>query len=411
MSSVNLPENLFIPWLRQGKGKKPLFLVGGSVRDFLLQREFKDYDFLLEGDCFSFVSRLKENIGGKVIFNRRLLTATLKTSGITLDFTTARKEHYSRPGALPQVVPTTWQEDLKRRDFTINTLVIPFLEEGWGKVIDLLGGKEDLEHGLIRVLHEQSFCDDPTRILRAIRYRNRLNFSLEKRTLQCLKQSWSYLQNVSSRRRLKEWQLLCAEEDVMKNIEDIFVLGGWSYFMGGLSFQQGLWKEQSALIGKDNFPQGLRPWYLYLLVFLAREPDKLDHISTYWGLYPQEKKGLKQTLILLSKRNQLKELKWRQLLAKLKELPPEGAYYFFQQSPSWGESWESFYHEILANKMPIQGRDLLHLGLKPGPEVGRLLRCLEEYYQENLFHTKKEGIKLAKRLVKEEFNEFTRNDY
>ncbi|HHY06082.1 MAG TPA: CCA tRNA nucleotidyltransferase [Clostridia bacterium] len=405
MSSVNLPENLIIAWLRQEKREKPLFLVGGSVRDFLLQREFKDYDFLLEGDCFLFVSRLKEQFGGKAVFNQRLLTATYKIKGLVFDFATARKEHYARPGILPQVRPTTWQEDLKRRDFTINTLVIPLLKEGWGKVINLLGGKEDLEHRLIRILHKQSFYDDPTRILRAIRYRNRFSFSLEKKTLQYLEQSWPYLQNVSPRRRFKEWQLLCAEEEVVKNIEDIFVLGGWSYFMGGLSFQQSLWEKENRAIAKDSFPKELRPWYLYLLIFLAREPEMLEQISAYWGLYPQEKKGLKQTLILLAKQNQFKRLKWRQLLTELKELPPEGTYYLFRQNPNWGENWESFYQEILANKMPLQGKDLFELGLKPGPEMGRLLRCLEKYYQEDLFQTPQEGLKLAKRLIKEDFNE------
>ena len=402
MSSVNLPENSIVSLLRKEKRKEPLFLAGGSVRDFLLQRELKDYDFLLEGDVLSFVSRVKDKIKGNVVFNKRLLTATLKTNEIILDFTTARKEYYCRPGALPLVTPTSWQEDLKRRDFTINAMLIPLEEEGWGKIIDPLGGKDDLAHGIIRILHEQSFCDDPTRILRAIRYQNRLGFAIAKDTLQNLKQNWPYLKNVSPRRRLKEWQLLCAEEDVMKNMQDIFILGGWSCLMGELSFAQNLWTEQGLLIPQSGFPKTLRPWYLYLLTFLGKEPGKLENISTYWGLYPQEKEGLKQTILLLLEQKQFKGLKRRYLFRRLKELPLEGSYYLFRQNPSWGENWNSFSQEILAHKMPILGRDLLRLGLEPGPEIGRLLQRLEEGYQENLFNTKKEGLELAKRLLKEE---------
>lgn len=402
MRSINLSENLITAWLRKFKEKQPLFLVGGSVRDFLLKREFKDYDFLLEGEVFTFVSRLQEKIGGKIVFNKRLLTATLKLKETTLDFASARKEYYGRPGALPLVTPASWQEDLKRRDFTINTMVLPLLEEGWGEVIDPLGGKEDLAHGLIRILHEQSFCDDPTRILRAIRYQNRLGFVMEQKTLQNLKRSWPYLKAVSPRRRLKEWQLLCAEETSEKTIQDIFILGGWPYFMGALSFEQKFWAEQSAFLQKDGFPKGLRPWYLYLLIFLAQEAKKLESISTSWGLYPQEKEGLQQTLALLSAPKQLKGLTWRHLGRRLKELPPEGIYYLFRQNPAWGENWESFYHKILTERMPVKGRDLLALGLEPGPEVGRLLQRLDECYRDNLFNTKKEGLELVSWLLKEE---------
>jgi len=393
---VNLPKNIIISTIRSLIKEEPLFLIGGSVRDFLLHREFQDYDFLLEGDVFSFVSGLKEKVGGKAVFNKRLMTATLRVNEITLDFARARKESYYRPGALPQVIPTSWQEDLIRRDFTINTLAIPLLKDGWGEIVDLWDGQNDLSMGLIRILHERSFRDDPTRILRAIRYKNRLGFAIEKETLQILKRSWQYLEMVSPRRRLKEWQLLCEEETVEKSMRDIFNLDGWNYFTGGLSAQE------SQTWNTWQLPKDVRPWYFYLLCYLNKEQDKLTAISSYWGLYPQEKEGIKRILVLLQNQKQLGKLTRRQLLGRIKELPLEGRYYLFMENPQWGESWEDFQQEINENKMPIQGRDLLKLGIKQGPEVGRLLLCLEELYQKHFFNTKIEGLELTNQLLKGE---------
>jgi tRNA nucleotidyltransferase (CCA-adding enzyme) len=395
------PDNLILYWIRKLKEEEPLFLVGGSVRDFLLQRAYRDYDFLLEGDVFSFVSRLKEKIGGKAVFNKRFLTATLKLKEITLDFASARKEHYSRPGSLPRVMPTSWQEDLKRRDFTINTLAIPLLKEGWGEIIDLCDGQKDLSQGLIRILHEQSFKDDPTRILRAIRYKNRLGFTIEKTTLERLKQSWPYLEKVSPRRRLKEWQLLCTEDTVEQSMKDIFDLGGWPYFTGGLLSVQQIKTWASWQLPKQ-LPKEICPWYYYLLLFLIKEQHQLAVISSYWGLYPQEKDGLKRILVLVQNQKQLDQLTRRQLLARIKELPSEGRYFLFRENPQWGESWDDFCQEIIANKMPVRGSDLLKLGIKQGPEVGKLLLRLEEFYRMHFFNTKKEGLELANRLLKGE---------
>lgn len=402
MKNEDLSAKLFISKLRESIEQELLFLIGGSVRDYLLQREFQDYDFLLDGDLSAYVSRLKEKIGGKVIFNKRLMTVTFKLQDVTLDFARARKEYYSKPGVLPQVTPTCWQEDLKRRDFTINTLAVQLLKEGWGEVIDSWGGRKDLECGLIRILHEQSFRDDPTRTLRAIRYKNRLGFTIEKDSLALLQNSWPYLRMVSPRRRLKEWQLLCNEDTVCENIKDIFALGGWQSFMHSFSPEEDLWAEKKLLFPSKNVPKDLRPWFLYLLLLLVKEPEKLADIAEYWGLYSQEKESLEQTLILISTQKQLRRLKKRQLFSKLKELPLEASYYLFWQNPAWGDSWEDFYQELIFYKMPLQGRDLLEIGMKPGPDLGKLLQRLEECYQQNFFNSKEEGLKLVYRILKEE---------
>jgi tRNA nucleotidyltransferase/poly(A) polymerase len=179
-------------------------------------------------------------------------------------------------------------------------------------------------------------------------------------------------------------------------MKDIWELGGWNYFTGGLSVQENMtWTTW-------QLPKEVRPWYFYLFLSLIKDKNKLAAISSYWGLYPQEKDGLEQILVLLQNQKLLGKLTRRQLLGRLKELPPEGRFYLFMENPHWGESWEVFHQEVNTNKMPVQGRDLLKLGIKQGPEVGQLLLRLEEFYQKHFFNTKKEGLELANQLLKGE---------
>ena len=129
----------------------------------------KDLDFVVEGDGPSLARWLAGELGGETVTHARFGTSTLLLNEMRVDVVTARKETYAQPGALPQVVPSGIEDDLARRDFSINSMAIPLAANN-PAVIDLHGGVDDLKRGLIRTLHEGSFDDDPTRIFRAIRY-------------------------------------------------------------------------------------------------------------------------------------------------------------------------------------------------------------------------------------------------
>ena len=159
-----------------------IYLVGGSVRDLLLERPIKDLDFAVEGDAPSLAGRLAQELGGRVVLHRRFGTASVYFGDERVDLATARREHYDRPAALPRVTPAPIDEDLARRDFSINAMALP-LAAHRTSLVDPFHGQEDLELGLVRVLHPQSFVDDPTRILRAVRYEQRLGLIIEKETL------------------------------------------------------------------------------------------------------------------------------------------------------------------------------------------------------------------------------------
>ncbi len=212
---ARIPERLgALPGLdrvREAAAGTPIYLVGGAVRDLLLGRERTDLDVAVEGDAAALGSRL----GGEIRTHERFATATVHTDGLELDLATARSESYPRAGALPEVRPATLTEDLARRDFTLNAMAVPLA--GDPKLIDPHGGLADLERGALRVLHDRSFADDPTRALRAARYAARYGFELEPRTEELLRKA--DLGTVSDDRVDAELRKLAAEPDARRGFE------------------------------------------------------------------------------------------------------------------------------------------------------------------------------------------------
>jgi tRNA nucleotidyltransferase (CCA-adding enzyme) len=182
----------------------PVYLVGGAVRDLLLDRGRADIDIVVEGDAAALAARL----GAEVVAHERFGTAKARLDGHEVDIATARSESYPHPGALPLVEPAaTIEEDLARRDFTINAMAIPL--DGETRLIDPYGGQADLARKQLRVLHPDSFVDDPTRAIRAARYAARFDFSLESETEPLLRRA--DLDTVSVDRREAELLRLASE--------------------------------------------------------------------------------------------------------------------------------------------------------------------------------------------------------
>ncbi len=159
-----------------------IYLVGGVVRDILLGRANSDLDLVVEGDAIKLAESLAGELGGRLVVHRRFGTAKIRTRNLTIDLAMARAETYARPGALPTVRPGSIQDDLARRDFTVNAMALRLDPGSFGKLVDPFDGRKDLENKLIRILHDRSFIDDATRMLRAVRYEQRFGFRLEAST-------------------------------------------------------------------------------------------------------------------------------------------------------------------------------------------------------------------------------------
>lgn len=193
-----------------------IYLVGGVVRDLLLRRENWDLDVTVEGDGIAFARLVADRYGAGVAFFDRFATARLVLpDGLKLDIASTRRESYARPAALPDVAPASLKEDLYRRDFTINAMAIQLNPAGFGQLFDPYGGQRDLKAGTIRVLHDGSFVDDPTRIFRAIRFAERFGFHLEPATGRLLRQAaaTNLVTNLSGPRLCNELLLLMNERD------------------------------------------------------------------------------------------------------------------------------------------------------------------------------------------------------
>src|SRR5919109_4261194 len=161
------------------EGLPPTYLVGGAVRDLLRGADAVDLDLAVEGNARSVARALAERLGGEAREHERFGTATVRAGDLVFDLATTRRETYDEPGALPRVTEAPLDEDLSRRDFTINAMAVGLTGDDLGHLYDPRGGLTDLDQGVVRVLHEGSFIDDPTRLLRAVRYEVRLGFRMD----------------------------------------------------------------------------------------------------------------------------------------------------------------------------------------------------------------------------------------
>jgi len=217
------------------------YLVGGSVRDLFLNARVVDLDVVVEGDAVALAGRLGSRLGGTVHGPSQFMTAAVDLpEGGRLDLATARQERYPEPTKLPVVAPATIADDLRRRDFAVNAIAVRLTPSGAGELVDPCGGRQDLAARLIRVLHDRSFIDDPTRIIRAVRYAERLGFALEAHTRALLGQALEAggLEGVTGARVREEVVRLLAEPSPGATVRALVALGAAPAVFPGLRSQR-----------------------------------------------------------------------------------------------------------------------------------------------------------------------------
>lgn len=259
-------------------------IVGGAVRDLLLGGAPVDLDLVVDGDAAAVAHDLAAQLDGELQVHDRFGTATVRAGGRSYDVVRARAESYVRPGALPDVRPGTLAEDLLRRDFTVNAIAVTL--DGRLDAVD--HALEDLAAGRLRVLHDASFRDDPTRLLRLARYASRLGFAAEPHTAQLVDAAIAdgALATVTGTRIGGELRLLLREPAAAEALEQVAGWGGGDALVPGLALDRGLWERAAALLPDDGradllllavgtvrvAPAPLAGW-LDELGFAARERD------------------------------------------------------------------------------------------------------------------------------------------
>ena len=234
-----------------------IYLVGGPVRDALLRSPVADLDFSVVGDGVAIAKRFAGETGGKITAHLQFGTATVVTDRCRVDLVTARREHYPEPGSLPRVSPGTIEDDLARRDFSINAMALRVWPEGGG-ILDPMGGLDDLQSGIVRVLHSQSFIDDPTRMFRAVRYEQRFGFRIDEGTLQSMASAvdWGHMESVSGDRWLHEMERVLDEPDpgrVLLRASGLGLLSGLHSSLADDSGIRQMAKCHEGPVGRDEW--------------------------------------------------------------------------------------------------------------------------------------------------------------
>ncbi len=362
----------------QGQG---LYLVGGVVRDLLLGRTNLDLDLVVEGDAIELAQRLAETTRGKLITHPRFNTAKLRWNIWSVDFAAARSETYEKPGALPRVKHGSLASDLFRRDFTINAMAIELTPGRYGQLIDLYGGVDDLEHKLIRILHEMSFIDDATRIWRGLRYEQRLDFQLEANTLKLLERDLPMLDTISGDRIRHELELVLREELPEKALRRASELGVLPKLHPALKGDGWLAEKfgQARKISSPNSP----PLALYLALLSYRLNEKEnEQLISYLRLPKLLTRTLRDTGSLKTKLEALAN----------PDLAPSRVYYLLHGysptaitanslasgSPAARRHIRAFLTRLRYVRPALTGNDLQEMGISPGPRMKEILQRLHE---------------------------------
>jgi tRNA nucleotidyltransferase (CCA-adding enzyme) len=399
-----------------------IYLVGGVVRDLLLKRENWDLDLTVEGDGIVFARLVADRYrAGLVVFERFATARLVFPDGLKMDIATTRRESYAQPAVLPTVQPASIEEDLYRRDFTINAMAVQLNSGQFGRLLDGYGGQSDLRARAIRVLHAGSFQDDPTRIFRAIRFEQRFGFRLERTTARLLAQaaSTNLIQQLSGPRLQNEILLLCAEHDPMRAISRLAQLKLLRFLHCRLCYTKNVKRVAAAV------PKAFAWW-------ARRFPDSvIDRPIGYLMALLNESSAIVAAAMirrLALSREQAKRMNTggRQVDRALKRLTDKGtvrpsqAYRLLadfsgealvlllakQVSKQQRVGLNLLKRSLVAHmknrtiKTALTGRDLQAMGLEPGPEYKTILGKLLDARIDGIITTEADERALAHRLLK-----------
>lgn len=366
-----------------------VYAVGGFVRDVLLGVSNEDVDLTVEGDGVAFARHLAAALDGTWKGPSAFGTAVvIAHDGHKIDVATARRETYKHPAALPTVVPGSLRDDLFRRDFSINTLAFALNGPEAFSLIDWYGGGADLAEGVIRVLHNRSFRDDPTRIFRAIRLEQRFGFVLHRHTLRLLQRAVEkrWIELLSGARLWRELRLMLGGEAPVACLERLDELQILPHIDAALVLSP----AQLALLTRvtearielaETHPEVIgRAWPLYLATFLyGMEADLIRRIGTRLALAPRAIQELLAGIAAVEAachRLRLEtDLRPSAVVAALRALPLELLPLLLALSPS-GEVRQLIQSYLMTwrhVRPGLTGDDLKRLGVPQGPQIGRLL--------------------------------------
>jgi len=402
----------------QGDGVS-IYLVGGVVRDLLLKRANYDIDFVVEGNAIAFAERLQKQNGGYLTAFKPFGTAKWKPLQSEnqssddlehIDFSSARYEFYEHPTALPTVYDSSIKLDLQRRDFTINTLAIQISPVTmFGRVVDFYGGLRDLDAQLIRALHSLSFIDDPTRILRAMRFEHRLGFKIEVRTVELINTALPMLGRITGERLRNELTLMLKEVQPERGLMILRERGVLKAIHAALVVSEKVSDafKRVRTEQSDDMPKVEDQADLYWHIWLSQiEPDALKQICERLLFGRKMSDSLLQTSELVRHMDDLAEPEMQpsgivSRLENISELALLTAWYV-SQDKKVRKNLQQFWSKWRQMQPIATGETLQRLGIKPGPCFKVILSRLRQAWIDGFVHNEAEEQQLLDRLIHEE---------
>jgi len=405
-----------------------LYIVGGFVRDLLLGAPNLDLDMVVEGDAIHLARVLAPQLEAHVRSHARFGTAKVILNGDrdasvppSFDFVTARTEFYERPTELPQVERSSIKQDLYRRDFTINTMAICLDRDRYGELLDFYGGERDLQQGIIRVLHNLSFVEDPTRILRAVRFEQRLGFEIEPRTAELMTDALDLIDRVTGDRLRHELYLLLSEGEPERGLERLHQIGVLQQIHPALHTTRHtaelftrMRERHDAIVregkpasaassGPDEpTPPSLGLCYLALLTNQMSATELSELVQRL--LIPERDAKLLHEVMAL--RESLDRLNANAMLPStirrlLGPYSPEARVVLsvLSQEPRVIRRLRMYDEELVQVSPRVDGHYLRELGLPPGPVYAEILTYVRDALLDGRIETLEEEQALARRLA------------
>lgn len=387
-----------------------IYLVGGCVRDMLRGVENLDIDIVVEGDGIAFAKTLAKKTGAKVTAHQKFGTAQVIVNTFRIDVATARTEYYESPAALPKVESSSIKKDLYRRDFTINTLAVKLNNKDFGLLLDFFGARRDLKDRVIRVLHNLSFVEDPTRAFRAIRFSERFGFKLTKHTENLIKLAlrMNIFGKLSGSRLYDELLLTFSETDPIKALKRLGDFGLLKVIHDSLSFSSELEAFLQAVHDSVSWFDLLfldEPYdkgRLYLAALLHKL-NKADLESALDRLAVPPKPGEQILNVIHTARNAVKQLKAHNavnIYHTLKDCDIEAMLFSMAlaKDSDRKKAISHFLLELRHVRPLLKGTDLKKLDIPPGPVYSYVFgRILDERLAGRL-GTKDEELAFARKI-------------
>lgn len=406
------PENIFSLLKLNGEMAGRLgcsaYLVGGSVRDLLRGESNLDIDIVIEGDGIAFAQALGRDLQARVTAHKRFGTAVVVTDFLKFDVATARTEYYESPAALPTVETSSIKKDLYRRDFTINTMAIRLNPNKFGQLLDFFGGQRDIKEKTIRILHNLSFIEDPTRAFRAIRFSERFGFKISKHTLKLIRAAVriNLFERLSGTRMYDEIDLLFNETEPIRAVKRMSELGLLRFIHPKLTVTSSL-SEIFASI-QETFS-----WFKLLFFEEHVTRSHLFLMALIEGLAHQERIEALQRLNVppRAKKDILNGInEANNVLSTMRNVSQKDIYYILSpldihtlllimaktRQKEQKKAVSLFLTSLRRTKPELSGKDLLMMGYSPGPQYKKILTAILDARLEGKIKSREDEISFVR---------------